>query len=134
VLALRRARGRFQLFRLDALASGDTPAASIEEFLHSIDTEAHCSVNEDCREALLSVCGVAALNRRRVGSVAAASGGDLRAVRCPPALSNAVVAAPYCRAWLGDPSGRQVLRDHASSNQTPATARGRARLQLKAAR
>ena len=71
---------------LEALESGDMPAASIEDFLRSIDAEAHCSegisaqcvaacqvvqrtcgvclVNDDCREALLSVCGVAAVNCR----------------------------------------------------------------------
>ena len=69
---------------LEALGSGDAPAASTAEFLRAIDAEAHCSenllstqclaacqtvartcavclVNEDCRAALLDVCGVGAL-------------------------------------------------------------------------
>ena len=65
---------------LDALGSGDAPASSIEDFLHAIDDQAHCTqsvseqclaacqvvarscgvclVNEDCRNELVQVCGV----------------------------------------------------------------------------
>lgn len=72
---------------LEALGSGDAPAASTAEFLRAIDAEAHCSdnrfnsqciaacqtvartcgvclLNEDCRTTMLDVCGAASLQCR----------------------------------------------------------------------
>lgn len=65
---------------LDALGSGDAPASSIDDFLHAIDDQAHCTqgvseqclaacqvvarscgvclLDEDCRGELVKVCGV----------------------------------------------------------------------------
>lgn len=65
---------------LDALGSGDAPASSIDDFLHAIDDQAHCTqgiseqclaacqvvarscgvclLDEDCRNELVHVCGV----------------------------------------------------------------------------
>lgn len=68
---------------LNDLGSGDTPASSIQDFLHSIDEEAHCTqmisqeclaacsvvtrtcgvcvLDMDCRSELQKVCGLGAL-------------------------------------------------------------------------